>query len=367
MKKTALFLFVCLASSVCCVGQNLHSWTAGPLTWDDFQSAGPDHADSSATSYASFSLIRENKRVRTKGITYKYQDVTAAIVPPQSWVKPEGRTDRALRNHQQEFDILQYYATLYREDFMFYNDTLMYHFENYFDMGSKHRLSETAYLEQFRAAVETFRRTGEAGDYPVSREAFDITRYPCHIASDVSEAHFSLITVFPTGDLARIFSPSPGFSAGYGYREGKNYFSADLSLCVNGIWAGGYDALAGSRFAVRQGSYVGLSAKYGRILLSPGRTTLSLFAGLGYSAWKEGHFITPATVKGATLTEGISLDIHLHRTFNYLAKTPRVKDTAFQLKLYADQLYLAAQGIFVPTFNVAVGLNVGYRKLSRVR
>ncbi|MDY6444666.1 MAG: hypothetical protein SPK76_06535, partial [Bacteroidales bacterium] len=64
------------------------SWMEGPLTWNDFQLAGPERADDPATSRASFSLMRENKVVKAGGITYKYQDVWAAISPVQSWVKP---------------------------------------------------------------------------------------------------------------------------------------------------------------------------------------------------------------------------------------------------------------------------------------
>ena len=366
MKKTALLFFVCLASAVCCAGQSLRSWTSGPLTWDDFRPAGPEVAGESAASYASFSLIRENKKVRTKGVTYKYQDVSAAVVPQQSWVKPDGKNDAALRKHQQEFDILQYYATLYREDFMFYNDTLTYRYENYFGTEAKHRLPEMVYLDQFKTAVAAFRETGDASAYPVSREAFDITSYPSHIAPGASEAHFALLRIFPTGDLGKVFSPATGFSAGYGFREGKNYFNADLSIAFADVCLKGYDASNGVAIAA-EGSFLGFSAKYGRVLFSPGRTELSLFAGVGYNGWKEGHLISPSTVKGVTLTEGICLDIHLHRTFNYLAKTPQVRDSALELKLYADEMYVAARKLVVPTVNVAVGFNFGFRELSRIR
>ena len=132
MKKGLILLVTCLAPAVCCLGQGPRSWTSGPLTWNDFQIAGPERADTSATSHVSFSLIRENKKVKTKGITYKYQDVSAAIDPKQSWVKAEGQNDRNLRKHQQEFDILQYYAERYREEYMFYTDPKTDRYENYF-------------------------------------------------------------------------------------------------------------------------------------------------------------------------------------------------------------------------------------------
>lgn len=364
MKRIVLFLVFCLASVACCFGQNVRSWTAGPLTWDDFSPARLERADTSATSYASFSLIRKDKTVRTKGVTYMYRDVTAALVPVQSWVKPEGRNDQALRNHQQEFDILQYFATLYRDDFMFYNDTLLYRYEDYFGNESKHRLVETVYMAKFKDAVAEFRRTGDASAYPVSREPFDITRFPFQVAPAALEAHIGFVSIFPTGDLARIYSPAHGFYTGFGYREGKDYFSADLSLSLAGALISGFDARDGSEFTATAAACLGFSAKYGRVLFSPWGTSLSVFAGVGYTSWV---LTVPETVKGATLTEGVCLDVPLHSTVNFLARRPRVQNLALQFKVYADEMYQAAQKIFVPTINVSAGLNIGYRKISKVR
>lgn len=366
MRKLLLLLVSCMGlGAACCGAQGLRSWTEGPLDWNDFQLAGPERADTSAVSYASFSLIRENRKVKKEGITYKYQDVSAAIDPRQSWVKAEGRNDRNLQALQQEFDILQYYAALYQEDFMFYTDTRVDRFENYFEAESKHKLSEMAYLEQFQSAVEEFRRTGDASACPVSREPFDISKYPCQVASGASEMNISLISVFPTGDLARMFTPAVGFSAGYGYREGKNYFCADLSAGVIGLDLQGFDFEYGGGSYSVEGSYFSAAVKYGRILFSSGRTAFSLFAGAGYTAWKEGHLLSKATVGGLTFTEGLCVDVHLHRTVNFLAKTPQAQDAGLQFRLYADEIYYAPGKIVTPTVNLGVGLHFGFRKLSR--
>ena len=365
MKKIALILFSSLVFAVCSVGQNLRPWTAGPLTWDDFQA--PGYADSSATSHAAFSLIRENKKIKTKGTIYKYRDIRAAIDPSQSWVKPEGKNDGELQARQQEFDILQYYATLYRDDFMFYDDTVMSPLENYFYAEAKHNLPVTAYMDQFKAAVEEFRKTGDASAYPVSREPFDITRYPCRIASGASESHIAFFTVIPTGVLSQTFTPASGFSAGYGYREGKGYFNADVYLGVVGLEFTGFDWRSGGGSFVTRGSYLGATAKYGRILYSSGRVALSLFAGAGYTSWKKGALVSEPFVNGLTLTEGVCLDVHLRRTFDYLAKSPRARDMGLQFRLYADEMYYGAQNKVLPTFNISVGLNYDSRKLFRIR
>lgn len=365
MKKGLILFVTCLAPAVCCLGQGPRSWTSGPLTWNDFQIAGPERADTSATSHVSFSLIRENKKVKTKGITYKYQDVSAAIDPKQSWVKAEGQNDRNLRKHQQEFDILQYYAERYREEYMFYTDPKTDRYENYFTREAKHKLDERDYLMQFKSTLEEYRKTGDANAYPVSREDFDITKYPYQLASGASEALFSLIVVVPMGYLAKSFSPAFGFSAGYGYREGKNFFRGDLSVGIIGFKPEGYDPVYGGSFSTR-GSYLGLSAKYGRILLSDDHINFSLFAGVGYTSWKEGNLISPPTASGLTLTEGLCMDLHLHRTVDFLAKTPQARDMSLQFRLYADEMYYAAQKTIIPTINFSVGLNIGFRKMSRI-
>ena len=365
MRKLPLLVPFVFLGALNCGAQGLRSWTSGPLSWSDFQSAGPELSDSSETSHASFSLIRENIKVKEGGIAYKYQDVSAAIDPRQSWVEAAAKNEQTLRKLLQEFDILQYYATLYREDFMFYTDMKNHPYEEYFDEGTKHKLSEAAYLEQYRSAIEEFRKTGDASAYPVSREPFDITKMPCQVASGASEMHISLITVNPTGDLAKMFTPVFGFSAGYGYREGRNYVCADLSEGVIGLNLTGYSFKDGGHYTVR-GSYFGAAAKYGRILFSAGKTDFSLFAGLGYSAWKEGHLLSKATVSGLTLTEGLCVDYTFHRTFNYLAKTPQARDFGLQFKVYVDELYVASQKFFVPTINLGMGFNFGFRKLSRI-
>ncbi len=364
MKKSILIvLFACFG--VICWAQGLKTWTSGPLIWDDFQLAGPERADNPANSYISFTLIRENKTIKTKGVTYKYQDVTAAIDPMQSWVKAGWRNGQNLLKLQQEFDILQYFATRYREDFMFYTDEIINQYEHYLPVETKHKLSETVYLDQFRSALEQFRATGDASAYPVSREEFDITQYPCQIAPGASQGLFSLIYVIPTGELAQMFAPAIGLSFGYGYREGKNIFRADLALGVSGFSFAKDVPAGGPGSFLTQGSYLGLSAKYDRTLLSAGQVDLGLFAGVGYSAWKEGQLISPPTVGGFTLSEGIRMDVHLHRTFNFLAKTPQMHDTGLQFRLYADELYNAAQKKFMVIFNISAGLNIEFRKLSR--
>lgn len=339
------------------------SWMEGPLTWNDFQLAGPEQADDPATSRASFSLMRENKVVKAGGITYKYQDVWATISPLQSWVKPGWQHADTLRQRQLEFDILQYFANRYREDYMFYDDLRVDRYEMYFE-EVKHKLSESEYLAQYREALESFRKTGDASAWSVSREPFDITKYPVKIAPGASEGLFSLFTVVPVGDLGRLFGPIVGLSAGYGYQEGRSLFSAEFAVATSVAFTGSGTPGVGAFYI--NATYLSFMARYGYRLFSAGKVDFSLFAGLGYSSWKPGSIMDKPVANGFTLSEGLRVDIPLRRTFNYLAKSPRVQDMGLLVRLYADEMLVSRTKIFAPTINLSVGLNFGFRKLSRM-
>lgn len=348
--------------ALCCRAQFSRSWTEGPLTWEDFRITDTEYADTSASSFASFSLIRTNRKVKANGITYKYQDVSAAIDPGQSWVKTGQANEENLKRHQEEFDILQYFATRYREDFLFYKDTKMYRFESNIDNETKHRLSEKAYLEQYHDAIETYRKTGDAILYPVSREPFDIVNHPRQVAEGALEGLLSPVLVFPLGDLGKAFRPAYGISAGFGYREGKTLLSADLTLAKSATTVlGSVTSLANDYYA----SYLGAFINYGRALLSREKVNFSLCAGAGYSAWKEGTIFSRPTVSGLTLSQGIRIDLRLHRTINHLTQTPQARDTGLMFRLYVNEMYVAPRKIFTPTVNLSVGMNFGFRNLSR--
>ena len=362
MRKTIVLTALLCLAAVSGNAQGVKLWTEGPLTWDDFQTV-EERGDASRTSFASFSLYRENKTVRTKGISYKYQDVCAMIAPAQSCVLAGAQDDRTLAQYQQEFDILQHFAVRYREDFMFYHDTKMNRFEEYFDRESKHKLAETYYVTQYRQAVERFRQTGEAGGYPVSREPFDVTAFPVQVASGASEGLVLLSATIPVGRYAELFHPGVCVSGGYGYQEGKGYFRALLSVGNLGVLTEGISS--GLVWLISNGTYVGLSGEYGRIVGSWGKVNLSLFGGVGYSAWKQGHLLVKTPYKGFVLSEGLCVDIHLHRTFNFLSQKPQAQDSALQVKLHVDEMYIAAEQAVAPSIHLGVGMNFGFRNLSR--
>ena len=334
-----------------CRAQQLKLWTDGPLTWNDFEVAGTGSIQSNESSYAAFTLIRENKVVKTQGVTYKYQDMSAAVTRGMSWVKPGQMNDSNLARHQKEFDILQHFAEMYRDDFLFYNDPLSRRHEMWFD-GNKDKLSESYYLSLFKDALDEFHRTGDAGEYPVNPEPFDITKLAYSVPESSSELLVGLTTVIPVGVLSNYFdSPFVGPSLGYGFREGKNYFNGNLTVIET--------------FGI-SGSYLDLSARYGRVLAANRKTDFSLFAGAGFAFWKDADlFRSTSLYKGPMLTQGISIDISLHKTVNFLSEVPQEREQKLQLKLYVNELYDIERDSFVPYIAMSAGINLGMKDISR--
>ena len=354
---------ILLLASLCCRAQFYRSWADGPLTRYDFQMPFPENAGNVKDAYISLSLIRENKVVKSQDIVYKYQDIMASIIPGQSWISPEARTEATLARLQKEFDVFQHFASRYRDDYLFYNDLRQDQYENYFPETNKHKLPESWYLEQYRLAVQEIGKTGDASPYPVSREAFDITKVPCRIEEGSTRVLFYLISVFPGSALRREFEPAYGLSGGVAHREGKGMFGTELSIAAVGPHNFGYDENGGS-FDTK-GAFLRFMAYYGRYLFSEGKMGVNVFAGAGYSAWKPGLIIADPLFAGATLTQGVNLEFPLKKTMNFLAKKPQLQILNLNVKLYVDELYNASEKIIMPTFNLAVGLDYGWHLITR--
>ena len=352
-----------LLASVCCRAQFSRPWTDGPLTWYDFQMAAPEGAGVENAAHASFSLIKENKVVKSSDTVYKYQDIVASIIPGQSWVASGSRTDANLARLQTEFDVFQYFASLYRDDYLFYNDTRHDQYEEYFPGENKHKLSETWYLEQYRLAMEEIKDTGDASRFPVQREPFDITKAPCHIEEGSTRALFSLVGTFPGGALRQEFEPAYGFSAGLGHREGKGMFGAELAIEAVGPHNIGYDEHGGS--IDTKGAFLRFMAYYARYLFSEGKMGVNVSAGAGYSAWKPGLIISDPLFSGPTLTQGVNLEFPLKKTMNFMAKKPQLQVLNLNVKVFVDELYDKSAKTIMPTFNIAVGVDYGWHLITR--
>ena len=345
-----------LTAAFCCNAQDLVRWTDGPLTWERFQRIDSTQTDPFKVSYT---LAKEKKRVKSDGVLYKYQDVTAAIDNQQSWVKTGEDTEANLQKIQHEFDLLQYFAEQCRTDYLFYKDTEFNYYENYFGIDTKRRLPETVYIERYRAALASDQQ------YPVSREPFDITKVPCQIEKGSSDAIISLIDVIPTGELANHFGSAIGFRAGYGHREGKSLFSAELTVGHTGLNLSNFNPFVVSAIGVK-GAYIGLLARYGRMLFPIKEGGFYLSGGAGYSCWKHGDVMSRAAFGGFTLSQGIDVIVPLRTTMNFISKTPQRREMSLHFRLAVDEMYDAPQKILMPTICLSAGLDFGFRNITKV-
>lgn len=350
-----------LTAAFCCNAQDLVRWTDGPLTWERFM-----RVDSTQTDpyWVSYTLAKENKQVKSGGILYKYQDVSAAIDIQQSWVKTGEDTDANLQKIQHEFDLLQYFAEQCRTDYLFYKDTEFNYYENYFGIDTKRRLPETLYIERYRAALASDQKDGTSADYPVSREPFDITSVPCQIEKGSSDALISLLGVFPSGYVATQFNPAYGFVTGYGYREGGNFYAAQLGIGLAGEKIVGYLTEARLPIIV-EGAYIGALLRYGRRVLPIRTGGLYLSAGVGYSCWKYGHLAGETISGGLTLTQGLDCIVPVRTTMNFIAKTPQRREMALHFRLAVDEMYDAARKKLMPTISLSAGLDFGFRNITK--
>lgn len=345
--KTGIILVLSLIS-ICGKAQQAKSWTDGPLTMSDFPLAGPEAASFADTSLAFFTLVRENKVVESKGVTYKYLDVNAAFLKDRSWVKEGFMSAALLQKHQIEFDLLQYFANLYRDDYLFYHNPVLSLNEEKFD-GNKGKMPENEYIQMYNEALDEFHRTGSSSNYSVSREPFDITKLDFLTDKGANDYHLALVGLFPTGDMARLADIShTALMLGYGYREGKNFFMADLSVSP-------------SFFGFR--SHYSFSVDYGRDLFSIGKSSLGLYAGLVYSLWKDFDIFSETIASGIGFTQGLCFDVPLHKTYNFLAKSPYVREQKLQFRVYVDEVFIARQRVFTPSIIFSVGFNFGLRRI----
>lgn len=362
--KALRFCFVSLflTGALCGNAQGILRWTDGPLTWERFQ-----RVDSTQTDpyKATFSFSKENKKVKIDGILYKYMDVSAALDTGQCWVQTGKDTDENLQRLQKEFDLLQYFAERYRTDYLFHSSPeLTNQHDAYFGTDKKHHLPEVVYIDGYRAALEACKNGKSYEDYHVSREPFDISKVPCQIEKGSSDAIISLVDVIPTGELANHFGPAVGFRAGYGHREGKSLFSAELTVGHTGLDLSNFNPFRVSAIGV-QGAHIGLMARYcGRLFpIKEGGVYLS--GGAGYSCWKHGDIMAHVAFGGITLSQGVDIIVPLQKTMNFVARKPQLRDMSLHFRLSVDEMYAAPQKLLAPTISLSAGLDFGYRNITK--
>ena len=347
-KSFSFFLCLLLLSALPGRAQELRKWSEGLPDWSGFQIAGPAR-DSS--SYASFTMIKNKVKVVRDGVVYHYLNITAAIDPSRSWVKADQMSDEELALIRQDFDLLEYFARLYRDDLLFEKD--------------RDGTQQKNYIERFHNAQGRVREGESLSRYALQAGEFDITQVPVTFSERSSGVSFGLFTGLPLGSLGRLLYPSFGVSAGYEFRKGPSSLLIDASVGLN-AFKRHYYGLEGSWINHSMASSVCLSVQYGRELAAAGPWRLSAGAGPCYSARIFNYNRNAAyTIGGIGLSEGLCADLLFRRAMIFSSRRPERSDAYLRLRLYSDQIWNGPLKNIIPTVNLSVGLHFDSRSISR--
>ena len=344
MKRLLTTCMLLVAVLYCCHAQGVRRWSEGLPDWNGFEVA--DVTDS-VSSYASFSLVKDSKVVRTPEATYRYIGVTGVLLPYQSRVRSDSKTEAELESIRREFDILEYFARQYQDYLLFATD------------GK--RLLEKYYISRFQEAREAARRTGDYSKYPLSDEPFDILDINFIAKEEYLGVSFGLFANQPFGDQGRLLFPTAGASLGFELGQGRNALQTEFNLGMGFYRLQLYDLIR------KPVPYLSLFAAYRRELLDAGKWRMSLYGGPGFTLRRFQHIDNSLkTVGGPALCEGICADLHTGRNIIFGVPKPIQSDSFVRLKLSLSQTYNLAQKKVVPAVTFSAGIHFQNHAIDRL-
>ncbi len=334
MKRTLLPIIMLLyAGTLFCQAQDTRRWSEGIPDWSGFRIT---EAADSASSFASFTLLKDKKTVRTNGIVYRYMDVTGALLPYMSWVRSDSMNDIELASIRRDFDILEYYARAFREELLFVSD--------------RNGELERKYIKLFRDAQSEAHASGDYTRYALQREPFDISQVSYVTSGRDHGVSVGLFTNLPLGDQGRLVYPTPGVALAFDLGRGPGRFLAEINVGAS-PFRRHYQGIR-RKFV----PYASLFVFYRRVVSRLDRWRFSLYGGPGYSLrdYQEDNFKT--MVGGPSASEGVCADFFLGRSVSFTSSHPEQTDRFLQVKLSCNQLFNAKQGKIVPSINLSAGL-----------
>ena len=320
-----LFFSVALA----CRAQDVRRWSEGLPDWSGFRIA---NESDSASSYAAFTLIKEKRTVRIKGVKYHYLDVTSALLPYNSWVKADAMNAAELFAVQRDFDLMEYFARSFRDSLFFTTD--------------KNGKMERGYVERFRAAQQQAHTTGDYSEYALPGDPFNISNVPYDVSNNHLGESIGLFSNMPFGSQGRLLFPSVGASLALEFGRERNGFQVEAAIGVSPF----RNRYVGLRSQIVP--YVGVFALYRRELFSEGSWRFSVYCGPGYSVRVFNQETFRTKVGGVSLCEGVSADYYLGRSVIFSTAYPEQVDRFLQFKLSFNQIYNALQQKLVPSVNL---------------
>ena len=342
MKRFFICLLLFATALLNARAQTVIRWGDGIKDWTGIRISAPTDSIPSSISYT---LLKEKKSVRTPGITYRYQDISAAIIPGQSYIRPDAMTESSLQTIRKDLDILEYYARRFREELLF--------------STNRQQELEQHYITLFREARDKAHLTGDYSPFILSEDSFDITQVPFESSRRFHGISLSLFTNIPLGDMGRLLYPAAGVSLSFGLGQNNSCLLAEIDY--------GLSLYRNRNYDLRENPvpYIGAFVQYRGALVHTERWNLSLLGGPGFTLRAFDHLDYRQYIYGPALNEGLCADLHLNRKIRFSSRRPELADTFLRFTLSCGQTYNPAQKLICPSINLAVGVYFQDRTIKK--
>ena len=323
--------------------QESRDWSLGALQKTEFTEAA-------AGDSASFSVTweKQHKRVKSgRGVVYKYLDIKNYFIPSYCIIEGNEITEDELRRFQMEFDLSEQSSRRLRDTILFLPP-------------SDRKKAWKTFSSDLYAKREQVASGRLEGDFNPGPDSFDITSLPVRASRVGISVSVGPEIAVPLGAMANLCSPLAGICPGLEIRWGDFFFLGHVSFRT-GHYTGQYfgmntTAAAGSRieqFIWRTGC--------GYMLAGNDDWELSVYFAMGNSVFR----ISPVTVSGLLVSEGIRFDYRLRKCYRMDEFSPTLTKTRLFSRLYLDQVWIAGNKTFSPSVNCSIGINFSLNVLSR--
>lgn len=312
---------------------DIKTWKEGRLEWKDFYQS-ERIGDTISFPAINYSIKRE--KIKGKGTTLIYKDVTAAFYRNMSWVAPSFANDEELEKDQAYFDIVEITARQFRDSLLFNN------------------VKEKDLTRHFLKVADQMRKSGQK--YEVPEDSFDIKA----IRWEDTQCGFGLSLgpslMLPFRALGELSGPIPCLSfIGTGY-FGKAVLAAEINygkgMAKNKYY--GTEGVMGP--GVHQvGDYVpyfSATLNGGYSFIDNDKLRVFALAGPGFS--HASLYYHP--VNGLLLNEGIGADLKLHNWVSLSGKHSHV-ETSVRFKVSCGQILNFSNRTFLPLMNFSISVN----------
>lgn len=279
------------------------------------------------------SLAEEHVIVKTKGVTYRYTEISVIPVPG----KENMVTDDVIRKYQP-------YAAVLR-------DSLLW---------GKGKQAAVHDMQAVRAAAAM---SGTLPDVDW-KDDFDVTKVTWRDKEIAVDAYAGVYTAMPLGFLSGYSSPAYGFTCDSGVYI-KNTF-VRIPLSIGAAFSNKEKHMFGGAADGRIVPNYKIAINIGQQFSIRKRFSLSPFVGCGFDWWLYSIDHLDYTIKGGSLSEGIEIVAFLHKSVCLSTKDPHVNNLAIRMRIYSDQI-LGSNELrkISPSINASLCVGIYRRNIGR--